>query len=161
MPKLVPAGIEARRKKAVTFFASRYPWEDSDDFGSYCVIQWLGGRSQLAKFEWMAADYFRLFGTKFKKGRGSGDLMQQPKRLSTDLLGMELEEYPTASNPIEEFHTADLLRHKSLNSLDRAILILTYEWEFSHQEIGDIFGLTSSRICQFKKEAEASLRKIF
>lgn len=158
MPKLDHSSIEPRRKKIIRFFKERYPREDADDFGSFCVEQWLTGRSILTNFSWMAADYFRIFGIKIKIGRGSIDLMQQPERSDTSLPGLELEKYPTPSNPIEEFHNAELMRHKSLNSFDRSILILSYQWDFSQQEIGDLFGITSSRICQFKKEAEKILR---
>lgn len=160
MPKLDCSSIEPRRKKAVHFFKGRYPREDADDFSSFCVEQWLTGRSILTNFSWMATDYFRIFGTKFKTGRGSLDLMQQPHRSDTSLPGLELERYPTASNPIEEFHIADLLRHKRLNSFDRSILILSYQWDFSQEEIGDLFGVSPSRICQFKKEAETILKTI-
>lgn len=157
MPKLDHSSIEPRRKKIVRFFKERYPREDAEDFGSFCIEQWLRGRSILTNFSWMAADYFRLFGTKLKVGRGSKDFMQQPLRSDTSLPGLELERYPTSSNPIEEFHNADLLRHKCLTSFDRTILILTYQWGFSGEEIADLFGLCPSRICQFKKEAIKTL----
>lgn len=54
-----------------------------------------------------------------------------------------------------EFHFRDRIRN--FNKIDRAIMILKYEWGLNEIEVGDLFGVTESRVSQWHARVQKRL----
>lgn len=54
-----------------------------------------------------------------------------------------------------EFHFRDRIRN--FNKIDRAVMILTYEWGLNEIEVGDIFGVSASRVSQWHARIQKRL----
>lgn len=138
------------RSRATTYFKLVFPWfspQQVEDFGSYCVEMWLSGRSEFTAFKYLAIDFVR-------KGRSPGDFsnrrkVQGPKRVRDDDKELaKLQARKTKTQVLEEmpsFH--------NLKQIERAVLILRGKWGFTEEEIGELFGVTYTRISQLFGEA--------
>lgn len=143
---------DARRKSAEKYFKRRY-WKDyppemAEDFGSFVLEQEHGGRQTLLRNhakEFDRENFRRLD----KKGilRGSSDFMAQKTRaFDTD---KALRHIPDRRNDItNRFENAHCLRDKRLQTHERCILILHFEWGFTIKEIADVLGGSDGRISQ-------------
>lgn len=147
--------LDEKRKHAICYFRKRWrhlPREVAEDFGSYCVVQWLSGRDENTGFLFLGVDFFRLYS--IRTGRGCLDAMGQKKR------SVQLEKVRNRgveSRDLKEFELGHL-RHASLDRDERCCLILYFKWGFKLTEIGECLGVTESMASVIKDRAIEKLR---
>lgn len=153
--------IQDKREQAEAYFRKiwpRLPPEDVSDFGAYCVEKWLSGRSTSTSYSHLGVDYLRKFKNRYG-ARGSSDLMAQPTRIKYDPTVGGLIQLGSDSFELRRFDESSLLRDRRLGQNERAILILLYEWELTEKEVGDVFGVSESRISQMLHKTMRSQKK--
>lgn len=152
-----------RRSLAENWFRkkARKHKENTEDFGAYCVEQWLSGRDSRTDLDWLRIDYLRKHLPKYG-GRGSCDLSDQGnKRIQShrDEPGFVWEEIGNDSSELKRYFESSLLRHTSCPKQERAYLILYYEWGLKVKEIADVHGTTENYAYQVLRRAEAWVKK--
>lgn len=150
------------RKKAENYFKKRWPSkkEFAEDFGSFCTIQWLEGKSEKTNFYRLGIDFLRSF-TGGVGLRGSCDAFSRQSARSTDDKNGDTKELARVSRSIERFEHSSLLRDSRLTERERVILILYFEWGFTKKEISHVIGVVESRINKvFAEILEAQKKRI-
>jgi DNA-directed RNA polymerase specialized sigma subunit len=119
-------------------------------------MEWIRGGEIRSNFLWMRSDFFREYGRKFKhdkRGLPSRDIMRLSRRQYEDDQFKLSEVLQGPSQGIEEFEVGVQLRDPRLGEKYRTILILRFEWGLNLKEIGDVLGVTESRVSKLFKEA--------
>lgn len=153
-----------RRKQAEIYFSKFWPNmpDHAEDFGSYCLEKWLGGRSCNTSFKFIAIDYFRKYGRKVDGILGgSCDILDSGVRANLDKLIDGADAIPDDGTNHDSFQYKHLIRYDGLTKLERCILVLTHEWGMTCEEIADCLGFTKGRIPQLKLKAETKIRAKF
>lgn len=108
---------------------------------------WLSGRHPQTSYKYLGIDFLRKFG--YSTGAHiSSDLMSQPTRDLSDTPLGEFHKLASDSYELRRYDESSLLRDKRLSQKQRIVLILYYEWGFNLKEIGDVLGVSESRISQ-------------
>lgn len=94
----------------------------------------------------LGIDFLRKFGVKLDR-RGSCDLLSQP-----GLFELMPRDGLRDSAEIKSFIESYTLRDPKLTQIERAILILHFQWGFVLREIADVFNLSEGRVSQMLKE---------
>lgn len=114
--------------------------EIRSDFGSYCVEQWLSGRSPKTSYRFLAIDFMRnQAGTD-----RSGDLLRQFNKQVGSGRTVELMRLEHGSRDIERFENYSVLWNAGLNLRERWVMTLYYIWGYSFEEIGKLIGVSES-----------------
>ena len=102
----------------------------------------------------MAIDYFREFSNSTGT-RGSSDIMCK------ELKRVEQQEFKDERICEDESRRGfeQLIQLGNLISNEKAVCTLYYRYGYDLYEIGDIFGVSESRICQIKKRSEERIQK--
>jgi DNA-directed RNA polymerase specialized sigma24 family protein len=153
--------IQKRRLIAISFFMTRNPdlgRRFCEDFGSFCVIQWIEGRNINTNIEYLLIDYLRQNHTPRKR-------KDKKKVLGYDVMRKDmLEFFPATStlkaqDDISPFEAiTSIATNKYLTDKEKEILILSYRWGFSVNEIKKMIGSNTTAVYQDIKNAERKLR---
>lgn len=143
------------KNSAEAYFKKAYPKlceEHLSDFGAYCVEQWLSGRDPRTSREFLAIDYLRSFANCTRNGRlrfhasTAGAIPFGPETDVDERLGRD-------SHELGRFIESSALRDRRLSQKQRIVLILYYEWGLDLKEIGDVMGVSESRVSQVLAQA--------
>lgn len=143
-------GVVESSKRASEILKNKFKHlrrEDVEDFRQYCAEEYLKGRNLKTPFSHLYVDYFRIYGVSKKRRQNgkqvlsSADALNQPDNVSDDCLLTEF----TKDN-INAFIEAEDLRGHRADRIDRATLILHFEWGFKLKEIADLFDMTPEYI---------------
>ncbi len=152
--------LHEKQKLAKNWIKKKYPHiseQQAEDFSSYYIEVCLTGGDK-RDLGWIATDFFRQYGDRLG-ARGTSDAMGSlARRYETD------EE---TEDPIEQFESQSrrpdeprLLCYRKLNTKQRLIMVLTYEWGFTLKEIGHCLGVSESRVSQMHNEVLRIQKKI-
>lgn len=144
-----------KAKQAKRYFGKRWNKYKSykEDFGSYCVEMWLTGRNIKTSFEYLGIDFLRAYVHSFNRG-GPRDVVH---RLIREDNGSFIEK---VHNKKKRENRSYLFREKDLLTIERAILILYYEWGLTGNELSDCFGITECYVTKVRHKAEAKIKSI-
>lgn len=149
----------------------RYPFlanEQIEDMASHVQLLWVEGKRLETRYEYLAIDYLRKFGKRIgQKARVAKDgkardvyqnvLLHLDEivgdQAGWDIQGIVYEKGISGNERIPEVFL------KNLKNIDRAIIILTYVWGLTMLEIGEVFGLSESRISQMHTVAIKQIKK--
>lgn len=147
------------RAKACAYFRKKWPQHDdhAEDFGSYCVEQWLKGRSTSTALKFLSVEYLRSNIHSLGE-KGSMDAMTKFNRDRADIQD-PLDLVADFKNDIERFDKHSLLRHSMLNHEKRAIVILYCEWGMTPREIGDVMTMSDSMVLYHLTDVVTFLRE--
>lgn len=112
------------------YFRLKFPkYRDlSEDFAQWCATKLLEGKYQTHDgFFRMGLDYLRR---EYRHHNGRLDLDKARKVSGED----------------QVFNSEVAEASKHLESKDRAIFMLFYKWDFSNDEIGELFGMTGNSV---------------
>lgn len=146
-----------RRKSAQNYYAAKYQSrskQEAEDFGSYCMVQWLSGRFIKTDLNWLAIDFLRTFTyTGNPKRPGVEDAMARASGVIRNPENIKALHASAESADIQAFLHGDMIRKMDFTPIERVIMLLYYEKGEFAKDIGDLLGLTESRICQLRTEA--------
>lgn len=145
---------DKKKEQAEAYFKSRWRGieEHISDFGQYCVEQWLSGRNPKTSYEYLGIDYLRSFAHRYG-ARGSSDMLSRPPGLRMDPEAGGLAQFGADSVELGRFNESSLLRDPRIPQRQRIVLILYYEWGFNLKDIGDVMGVSESRVSQVLDQA--------
>lgn len=129
-------------------FKNYRPKIEAEDFAVYAWEH----RKKCWRLKWLFANYIReMLGR--PKHNQRGENARRGLITSGELLDQHGSGEHYGNNTIDR----ELLRN--LKPIERAIVILTYEWGFNQSEVGDCFGVTFARIHQRLKTIQEKLSK--
>lgn len=133
----------------VTKNFNRLPAESIEDITSYATLEWLSGRDTRTAYKFIVADYFRSHETSYGT-RGSRDALSQPHiiRRTADFDPLSYIESNQSELRGDLSSLVRMCEKHGIKGEMRILILLRYGWELEVQEIGDLFGVTGSRICQ-------------
>ncbi len=149
---------EKEDKKIVGWFKKKYPLlseEDREDFRQYYYEQRLKDpyKRDLA---FIAVDFLRAF--KYRTGkRGASDAMAATGRQSLHTEDYAEERFESSENQLGRFDDSFVWGIRS--SQQRTVLKLYYGWGFNLKEIGDVLGVSESRISQLHTQGVCAQKK--
>lgn len=85
--------------------------------------------------------------------------MCQPTRLWEDSEAIIEKHAHADSNELRRYFESSLFELGNISTIERASLILYYEWGFKEKEIGHCFGYSESRACQVIRQGESRIQK--
>lgn len=104
----------------------------AEDFAQWCAVKWLEGTytNTEDRFKYMAIDFLRQ--DHRYKLREAYEIDVKIKQIG------RCDEYASEIN----------VAMKQLDGIDRAIFGLFHKWDFSNEEIGELFGMTPNAVGQ-------------
>lgn len=155
--------LNEKKRKAQGWFRKKYrflPEEDAQDFGAFCIEYWLEGGVTSRAYKYLAIDYLRKHGKRLNK-RGNSDamaLLEKRKKGSDSVKYLDIEDHVDASNGSPD--TSRFI-YTGLTKLQRIVMVLFYEWEFTKREVAHCLGVSPGRISQLYNDAMSAQKKAF
>lgn len=150
---------------------SRFPFlpnEQIEDMAAHVQMTWLEGKRLETKYIYLAIDFLRKHGkrigqkakiSKYGKAKDAYqnhlDYLDEVKEDQSgwDVKGVTYEKSLGGDEKISEVFL------NNLKNLDRAVIILFYVWGLSMREIGEVFGVSESRVSQRHANAMKQIKK--
>lgn len=123
---------------------------ESGDLLSEWFCMTLEGKAQKQTLEQFFIDLMR---------KRFGDSRQEYGRIKQKAIFTSRESDETLSSLPHDVNTEALALKQYLSKEERSIFVLHYEWGFNETEIANIFGVSSSRICQRLQRVQERIRK--
>lgn len=155
--------LQRLRKLAMAYAGSKGRAEYAEDFASYCTIYRLTHRS--LNLEWAFVNFLRETFGNTRTGSGSLEtrsnlhgipISEEPFNEDGSPAGIQIEDTEQGGDSIAALRLADELH---LKEIDRAIFILYFHFGFLQREIGQVFGISESRVNQIMKALFIKLKK--
>lgn len=120
---------------------------DVDEVTQHIFLKWMEKRDRTGKpkgqtVDQAVVDYLR---------ERIGDSRLDSYKAKTDFYFAETFEERKDKREVTNIIIKSALIRKYLKDRDRAMMILKYEWGMNHEELADIFGISSSRVSQAMK----------
>lgn len=133
--------------------------EQASDFAAWVTLEVLEGKSPSGELKFRLTDFRRkLYG---RSGTEMGEL-QQKGTLYAAPIGEDIENgevqavAPAISQPLRRF--IEILNDGDLTHFERLLIWAQYAYGITIQEIGDIIGVTESRVSQISTATIGKLR---
>lgn len=149
--------LKDKRDKVIAYFKKHWKYlstDHADDFGSWCVEKWLNGKGIESSFNHLAIDYLRNNFHFDEARKYTADALASNKKAPIESIDLKYE----GISALEGIEFKEIIRQKKLSALERAIMILYYEWGFLDSEIADCFGMSEAYTGNVRRETVARLK---
>lgn len=145
---------------AYTFFRKRFsnfPEQDAEDFKSFCIIAWLGGRSIHTSYRYLAVDFFRMHGAETSNSRPRRDAFQKAGR-SQVIEKLDKRTIEASDGLFMSAQSFDDLI-SGLDLTTKMMVVMHFKYGHTMDELAHVYDLDLSRISQIIKAALASIKR--
>jgi DNA-directed RNA polymerase specialized sigma24 family protein len=154
--------LEKFRAWAIKHFAY-VPREDIEELVQHVAVVWFEGKRLHAAYNHLAIDYFRKHGKRMGRAKKvkAGDLYQQVL-VSGDKIQEDSNETLWSAIKDKSKTPPEILPEKYLKGLknvERAVIVLYFQWGFNMKEIGHALGVTECRISQILSRLYKVIKK--